>query len=80
MDGTTKGQKKIGGVAINNNDLVISVNDVPDGTTDSAIQDISQELEKVHSIANRLNIPIANSTNWTLLVSTNSDSAVEQKN
>ena len=39
MDGTSKGQKKIGGAAIN--DLVISVNVVPDGTVDSAIQDIS---------------------------------------
>ena len=76
-DGTTKGQKKIGGVAIN--DLVISVNEVPDGTADLAIQDISQELEKLRSIATRLNIPNANSINWTLLVSTNSDSAAAQK-
>ena len=45
---------------------------MPDGTADSAIQDISQELEKLHSIATRLNIPNANSINWTLLVSTNS--------
>ena len=51
---------------------------VPDGTVDSAIQDMSQELEKLRSVATRLNIPNANSINWTLLVSTNSERGSEQ--
>ena len=42
-DSTTKFQKKLGGVAINN--MVISVNQLPDGTAVSAINDVSQNLK-----------------------------------
>ena len=37
-DGTTKSQRKLGGVAINN--MVVSVNELLDGTAKSAITDV----------------------------------------
>ena len=37
-DGTTKQQKKLGGVVAN--DMVVSVNELPDGKAISAIEDI----------------------------------------
>ena len=76
-DGTTKAQKKIGGVVIN--DMVVSVNELPDGTAQSVISDISRELEKLRKTAHALKMPNANSINWTLLVSSTSDSASTQK-
>ena len=76
-DGTTKAQRKIGAVAIN--DMVVSVNELPDGTAKSAIADVSRELEKLRKTAHALNMPNADSINWTLLVSSTSDSASTQK-
>ena len=76
-DGTTKDLKKIGGVGIN--DMVISVNELPDGTAETAVADVSRELEKFRQIAHDLRIPNANSINWTLFVAVNSDSAATQK-
>ena len=38
-DGTTKNQKKLGAVALNG--IVVSVNEVPDGTAASTIEDVS---------------------------------------
>ena len=43
--GTTKSQRKLGGVVINN--MVVSVSELPDGTPESAICDVSIELEKL---------------------------------
>ena len=48
-DGTTISQKKLQGVAMNG--MIVSVNEVPDGTADSIINDISKELQKVREIA-----------------------------
>ena len=76
-DGTTKNLKKIGAVGIN--DVVIAVNELPSGTADAAIADISHELEKLRSVAHELKIPNASSINWTLFVTTTSDSAASQK-
>ena len=48
-DSTTFDQKNLGGVAFNK--IVVSVNEIPDGTADSIIEDISGELqnyEKLH--------------------------------
>ena len=44
-DGTTKQQRKINSAAING--IVISVNEVPDGTAESIVNDIDLELEKL---------------------------------
>lgn len=44
-DGTTKAQKKLGAVGING--MVVSVNELPDGTAKSVISDVSRELEKL---------------------------------
>ena len=76
-DGTTLVQRKLGGVAIN--DMVLSVHELSNGTADSAIADISRELEKLRRTAHALRMPNANSINWTLLVSSTSDSAATQK-
>ena len=76
-DGTTKAQKKLGGIVIN--DMVVAVNHLPDGTATSAISDISKELAKLRKTANALGLPNPNSINWTLLVSSTSDSASTQK-
>ena len=61
-DGTTKAQKKLGGVVIN--DIVVSVNHLPDGSAVSAISDISRELEKLRKTATALGLPNPNSINW----------------
>ena len=76
-DGTTKFQKKIGGVVVNN--MVVSVNELPDGTAESAIADVSREFEKLHQTAHALGMPNPNSINWTLLVALTSDSASTKK-
>lgn len=74
-DGTTKQQKKLG-VA---NDMVLSVNELPDGTAISAVEDISKEFAKLRKAAQILGLPNPNSINWTLVVSSSSESASTQK-
>ena len=76
-DGTTKDLKKVFGVGIN--DMVISVNELPDGTATTAIADVTRELEKLRRIANDLKIPNANSINWIIFTATSSDSAASQR-
>ena len=76
-DGTTKFQKKLGSTAVNG--TVLAVNEIPDGTAESIIRDISKELQKLREIAQDLNLPHANQINWTLLASSTSDSASAQK-
>ena len=76
-DGTTKAQRKIGAVAIN--DMVVSVNELPDGTAASAVHDVSRELQTLREIAHALKMPNSDTINWTLLVSSTSDSASTQK-
>ena len=76
-DGTTKNQKKLGGVVAN--DLVLGVNELQDGSAASAIDDISREFERLRHAARMLGLPNPNSINWTLVVSSTSDSAATQK-
>lgn len=76
-DGTTLSQRKLQGAAING--IVLSVNEIPDGSADSMIADISYELQKLRNIANKLNLPNADRINWTLITSSSSDSASTQK-
>ena len=76
-DGTTKWQKKIEGAAVNG--MVLSVNEVPDGSADSMIDDISRELQKLRDTALALGLPNADKINWTLIASSSSDSASTQK-
>lgn len=76
-DGTTKNQRKLGGVVANN--MVLSVNELQDGSATIAIDDISREFEKLRHAANVLKLPNPNSINWTLVVSSSSDSAATQK-
>ena len=51
-DGTTKNQKKLGAVAMN--DMVVSVNELPDGRAKSAIADVSRELAALRKTAHGL--------------------------
>ena len=76
-DGTTLSQKKLQGAAING--TVLSVNEIPDGSAESMIADISKELQKLRDIAHALNLPNADKINWTLITSSSSDSASTQK-
>ena len=76
-DSTTKFQKKLEGAAING--MVLSVNEVPDGSADSMIDDVSRELQKLRDMAHALRMPNADKINWTLIVSLSSDSASTQK-
>lgn len=69
-DGITLHQKKLGGIAIEK--MVISVNQQPDGTADSIINDVSNQPEKLISMANA---PHSNDINWTSISSSSSDSA-----
>ena len=66
-DSTTKFQKKLEGAAING--MVLSVNEVPDGSADSMIDDVSRELQKLRDMAHALRMPNADKINWTLIVS-----------
>ncbi len=76
-DGTTLQQKKLGGLAING--MVISVNELSDGSADSAIEDVSRELSKLREMARALCLPNADAINWSLVSSSTSDSAATQK-
>ena len=53
-DGTTKKQKKLGGVVAN--DSVLGVNELQDGSAASAIDDISREFEKLQHAAGVIRI------------------------
>ena len=77
MDGTTLNQKKLGGVAFNN--MVLSCNVLPDGAAETAIEDVSKELEKLRKMATALKLTHADSINWTIFSSITSDSASAQK-
>ena len=70
-------QKKLQGAAISG--MILSVNEIPDGSADSMIADISQELQKLREIAHTLQLPNADKINWTLIQSSSSDSASTQK-
>jgi hypothetical protein len=76
-DGTTLGQRKLGAATING--LVISVNELANGSAEQIAEDISTELEHLRNTARDLGLPNADSINWSLIVSTTSDSAATQK-
>ena len=76
-DGTTLGQQKLGAVTING--LVISVNELANGSAEQIAKDISAELEHLRTTARDLGLPNADSINWSLIVSATSDSAATQK-
>lgn len=65
-DRTTKNQKKLGAVALNG--VVVSVNELPDETATSTIEDVSKELNKLREVALTLGMSNASSINWTILL------------
>ena len=70
-------QKKLGGAAISN--MMLPINELPDGTAETTVKDISKELERLREMANTLKLPHANNINWTIFSSITSDSASSQK-
>jgi len=76
-DGTTKFQKKLGGVAVNG--MVLCLGEVPDGSAESMIELIEAELEKIRKTACDLKLSNPEKINWTLFTSSTSDSASSQK-
>ena len=76
-DGTTKQQQKLDGIVAN--DVVLDVNELPDGRVDSAIEDVSRECEKLRKITKILSLTNPDSINWILVVSSTSDTASIQK-
>ena len=70
----TKNQKKLGGIVIN--DMVVSVNELVDGSALTAVNDVSKKLEALRVTAPVLGFSNADSINWTLVASSTSDSAV----
>ena len=76
-DGTTLHQRKLGGLALNG--MVISVSELPDGTADAIVEDVSKELIKLREMAYSLGLPNADAINWSLVSSSTSDSAATQK-
>ena len=61
------------------NGLVLGVNELADGKANTAVEDISREFEKLRLVAEMLDLPNAQSINWTLVQSSTSDSAATQK-
>lgn len=59
--------------------MVLSVNELSDGTAVTAVTDISNEFDKLRKAAHSLGLPNPDSINWTLVVSSTSDSASTQK-
>ena len=61
------------------NGMVFALNEVPDGSANSIIDDIARELEKLRDIACALQLKNPEKINWTLFTSSSSDSASTQK-
>lgn len=70
-DGTTKHQRKLNATAFNG--VVLSVNEVPDGTAHAIINDIESHLDKLRTAAHQLDLPNADMINWTLFCASTSD-------
>ena len=76
-DGTTLQQKKINGIAVNG--VTIGVSEVTDGSAKSIVNHVESELIQLRETAIALDIPGANSINWSKFVSSTSDGASTQK-
>ena len=67
----------INGVSVNG--TVLCLNEVPDGSADSIVKDISSELSKLRQTAKALGLKNPERINWSLFASSTSDSAATQK-
>ena len=75
-DGTTLNLRKLIGSSVSR--IVMGVQEVADGTSETMIQEIDRQLTRLRQIANDLDLPNADSINWTLIVSSTSDGAATQ--
>jgi hypothetical protein len=76
-DGTTLAQRKIGAATING--MVVSVNELANGSAEQIAKDITKEFKNLREIAQALGLDNADSINWSLVTSSTSDSASTQK-
>ena len=76
-DGTTLKQRKMAATAVNG--LVLSVNEVTNGSAEQIANNISKELEHLRRTAEALGLPNAKTINWSLVASSTSHSASTQK-
>jgi hypothetical protein len=72
-DGTTLAQRKIGAATING--MVVSVNELANGSAEQIAKDITKEFKNLREIAQALGLDNADSINWSLVTSSTSDSA-----
>ena len=75
-DGTTLNMRKLIGSSISG--TVLGVQEVSDGRAETMLQELDKQLSKLRQTANELQIPNANSINWTLILSSTSDGAATQ--
>ena len=75
-DGTTLSMRKLIGSAVSG--TVLGVNEVSDGSSETMIKELDRQLARLREMASELDIPNANSINWTLIVSSTSDGASTQ--
>ena len=75
-DGTTKQQRN--STVLLFNSIVISVNEVPDETTETILNDINSRLEKSRNAAKDLGLPNHMSIKWSMFTSAISDNASTQ--
>ena len=59
--------------------MTISVNEISDGSSLTAINDFAREFDKLRKTARALGIPNADAINWSMIESSFSDSAATQK-
>ena len=75
-DGTTLNLKKLVGSSVSG--LVLGVQEVADGTSQTMIDELDKQLQSLRELAKELKLPNANAINWTLMVSSTSDGAATQ--
>ena len=56
------------------NGMVLSVNELVDGSAASTVDDISKQFERIREVASLCSLPNPNCINWTLVKSSSSDS------
>ena len=75
-DGTTLNLRKLIGSSVSG--IVMGVQEVTDGTSETMIREVDRQLTRLRQIANDLDLPNADTINWTLIVSSSSDGAATQ--
>ena len=75
-NGTTFNMRKL--IGSSKSGTVLGAQEVSDGRAETMLQELDKQLSKLRQTANELQIPNANSINWTLILSSTSDGAATQ--